>query len=216
MTGYFILMGDVVGSGKLNSQNLHRELRTILSDCNHDLKSEILSPYTTTLGDEFQGIANSLCSIVRSIFRLEYLRMKYQYIFTFRYVAHYGEIETEINREIAYEMMGPGLTRARGLLNEKGRGRKRFLFDIPDHTLGTVLTRLGEVIAGISDRWDRKDYPLILDMLAEQNNEKVAKKYGKDRSQIWRRRNSLLVEEYRDIRGVMIDLTEFVPEGSIE
>ena len=215
MTGYFILMGDVVGSGKLNSQNLHHELRTILSDCNHDLKSEILSPYTTTLGDEFQGIANSLRSIVLSIFHFEYLRMKSQYKFIFRYVAHYGEIETEINRVIAYEMMGPGLTRARGLLNEKGRGRKRFLFDLPDHTLGKLLTSLGEVIAGIGDRWDRKDYPLILDMLSEQNNEKVAQNFGKDRSQIWRRRNSLLVEEYRNIRGVMIDLTKFVPEGKV-
>ena len=216
MAEYFILMGDVVGSGKLNSQKLHQELRTILSTCNHDLKSEILSPYTTTLGDEFQGIANSLHSIVLSIFCLEYLRMKYQYIFTFRYVAHYGEIETEINREIAYEMMGPGLTRARGLLNEKGRGQKHFLFDLPDHILGGILTRLGDAIVGLANRWDIKDYPLILDMLAEQNNEKVAKKNGKDRSQIWRRRNSLLVEEYRDIRGVMIDLTEFVPEGNME
>ena len=216
MAGYFILMGDVVGSGKLNSKKLYQELRTILSACNHDLKSEILSPYTTTLGDEFQGIANSLRSIVRSIFRLEYLRMKHQYKFTFRYVAHYGEIETEINREIAYEMIGPGLTHTRGLLNEKGRGQKRFLFDLPDHMLGKILTRLGDVIVGLADRWDRKDYPLILDMLAEQNNEKVAQKYGKDRSQIWRRRNSLLVEEYRGIRGIMTDLTEFVPEGNRE
>lgn len=38
-----------------------------------------------------------------------------RYHFKLHYVGHYGEIQTPINREIAYEMMGPGLTQARAL-----------------------------------------------------------------------------------------------------
>jgi len=64
MAKYFILMGDVIGSRGFDATKLRRQLKSLLSACNGDLKTEILSPYTTTLGDEFQGIAMSLHAAV--------------------------------------------------------------------------------------------------------------------------------------------------------
>jgi hypothetical protein len=205
---HFILMGDIIGSAHFNAQTLSQQFKDILSICNHNLKDKILSPYTTTLGDEFQGIARSLRSVADTIFYLEDIRMKRQYGFMFRYVAHYGEIETPINRKIAYGMMGPGLAHARELLNEKRRGQLRFLFDLPNEMLTDNLNKLFLVIAGLTSRWDLQDYSLILDMLSTQNNDEVAEKHGKDRSQIWKRRRHLLIEEYRAMKSVVLNLTE--------
>lgn len=207
MAQHFILMGDVIGSREFDATKLQQELNTLLSACNDDLKADILSPYTTTLGDEFQGIARSLNGAARSIFYLEEQRIKNQYAFQVRYVAHFGEIQTSINTEIAYGMMGPGLTKARAFLTDKRRGRPRFYFDLPDKSLAENLNRLCSIIEALTERWNRGDYSLIVDMISEQNNEEVAAKHGKNRSQIWKRRKNLLIEEYKLIKAVVLDLT---------
>lgn len=212
MGEHFILMGDVIGSRRLYAPTLQQQLKGLLSACNRDLKIEILSPYTTTLGDEFQGVASSLRAAAECIFYLEETRIKNRYYFAIRYVTHHGEIQTPINREIAYEMMGPGLTRARALLTDKRRGQPRFYFDLPDKRLAENLTRLFGVIDGLTNRWALPDYPLISDMLSNQNNGDVAAKHGKNRSQIWKRRKHLLIEEYRLTRSVVFDLIDSAEE----
>lgn len=208
MTEHYILMGDVIRSRNLQAVKLHEQMKALLSACNKDLKTAILSPYTTTLGDEFQGIAASLRATLECIFYIEDTRMQRQYDFEVRYVVLYGEIETAINKEIAYGMMGAGLSRARELLTDKKRGRPRFQFELPQKQLEENLTRLFRVMEGLEERWDRRDYPLILDMLSIPNNEKVAVKYGKNRSQIWKRRKNLLIEEYQLIRTIALSLID--------
>jgi len=208
MAKHFIVMGDVIESRKQNATRLRGQLKDLLKACNRDLQSAILSPYTTTLGDEFQGIAKSLRGAVECIFYLEETGIERKNPFGIRYVVHHGEIQTPINREIAYEMMGPGLTKARALLTDKRRGQPRFCFDLPDKRLAENLTRLFGVIDGLTSRWNRKDFPLIAGMLSDTNNEEVAKKYHKNRSQIWKRRRHLLIEEYRMAKSVILDLTD--------
>ena len=208
MPNYFILMGDVIESRKLDATKLRQQLKTLLSACNSDLKPKILSPYTTTLGDEFQGIAGSLHAVAETIFCLDEARIKKQYDFMIRYVAHYGEIQTPINTDVAYGMMGPGLTKARALLTDKRRGEPRFCFDLLDTRIAKNLTRLFSVIDGLTDRWKQRDFSLIADMLSNTNNEEVASKHKKNRSQIWKKRKHLLIEEYRAAKAVVFDLID--------
>jgi hypothetical protein len=203
---YFILMGDVIESRKLDATKLRQQLNTLLSTCNKELNPEILSPYTTTLGDEFQGIAGSLHAVAGTIFYLDEARIKKQYDFMIRYVALYGEIQTPINTDVAYGMMGPGLTKARALLTDKRRGEPRFCFELPDTQLAENLTRLFSVIDGLTDRWKQRDSSIIADMLSNTNNEEVAAKHKKNRSQIWKKRKHLLIEEYRAAKAVVFDL----------
>ena len=206
MAKYVILMGDVIGSRQLDATDLRRGIQRLLSICNRSMKEDILSPYTTTLGDEFQGVAASLRAAAECIFFFEEKRIASEYDFGLRYVAHCGEIQTPNNREIAYGMMGPGLTRARALLTERKRGQPRIYFDLPNKRLADNLTRLCRVIDGLTARWDRQDYKLITDMLSTPANEAVASKYGKNRSQIWKRRRHLLIQEYLLTKSVVFDL----------
>lgn len=208
MPNYFIVMGDVVKSRTYNGEDLIRHFRDIVNSCNQELSDCILSPYTITLGDEFQGVAKSLHCSVQSVFYLEEATLREQLPFRLRYVIHFGEIVTEINPAIAYEMVGPGLTRARELLAAKRRGRPRFLVDRPDQYLATQLNRLFGVIASLTQEWDIEDSRLIYDMLASDDNNAIANKYGKDRSQIYKRRRTLHISAYKALKAVILDMSQ--------
>lgn len=196
----------MVGSTKYTPQALCHTFTQLVSSCNTDLGPGICSPYTVTLGDEFQGVAKSLESAVESIFYFEEAMLRRVLDYKLRYVLHYGIIDTPLNRRIAHGMMGAGLTRARQLLNQKRRARHRFLFELSDKHLTNQLNRLFSVVASLTAQWRPKDYPLIVDMLANDSNEQVGAKHGKNRSQIWKRRRHLRIDEYNTLKQVIFDL----------
>jgi hypothetical protein len=105
-------------------------------------------------------------------------------------------------------MMGPGLTRAREILTDKRRGERRFRFNLEDTHLMDQLNRLFVVVDGLTNRWSVGDALLILDMLHNTNNEEVGSIHGKNRSQIWKRRKHLLVEEYRALKETIIEMAQ--------
>ena len=201
-----ILMGDVIGSSKHDARHLRREFIGLVSSCNKKLKHDIISPYTVTLGDEFQGIATSLHALIEAIFYMEETILRKGLAFKIRYVTVHGAIDTPINRLKAHTMMGAGLTKARKILTDKSRGEPRFRFDLPDAYTMNQLSRLFLVLDGLTRRWDTGDGLLIFDMLANPHNEKVGVMHGKNRTQIWKRRRHLLIEEYRALKEAIMEL----------
>ena len=206
MARQYILMGDIIGSSNYDARQLREEFMGLVSLCNEKLDGSILSPYTVTLGDEFQGVATSLRAVLEAIFHLEESVLRRGLAFKIRYVAVHGEIDTPVNRLKAHTMMGAGLTKAREILTDKRRGKPRFRFDLADAHTMDQLNRLFLVLDGLAGRWDRGDGLLILDMLANPHNEEVGVKHGKNRTQIWKRRKHLLIEEYRALREAIVEL----------
>ena len=206
MANRYILMGDIIGSRKHDARQLRKNFINLTSGCNRKLKQVILSPYTVTLGDEFQGIATSLHSVIKSIFYMEETILRKQLDFQVRYVAVQGDIDTPINRLKAHTMMGSGLTEAREILTDKRRGQPRFRFVLQDGHTMNHLNRLFLVLDGLTGRWNTDDGLLIFDMLATPHNDNVAIKHEKNRTQIWKRRKNLLVEEYRALKDVIMEL----------
>lgn len=207
MAYHYILMGDIMGSSKHEDlQKLRKDFIGIVSSCTKALSHAILSPYTVTLGDEFQGVAASLHAVLESIFYMEETILHQGLDFKVRYVAVYGEIETPINRLKAHTMMGAGLKRAREILTDKRRGEPRFRFELPEPYTMNQLNRLFLVFDGLTDRWKPRDGRLIMDMLANPHNEEVGILHGKNRTQIWKRRRHLLIEEYRALKEALLKL----------
>jgi len=202
----YILMGDIVESSKYDAGKLRQDFMRLVNSCNESLGQSVISPYTVTLGDEFQGVAASLRATLESIFCMEEASLRKGLDFKIRYVALHGEIDTPINRLKAHAMMGSGLTRAREMLNDKRRGQPRFRFDLVDAHVMKQLNRLFLVYDGLIGRWDKEDGVLILDMLTDSNNETVGQKHDKNRSQIWKRRKNLLIEECRALKATILDL----------
>jgi hypothetical protein len=208
MSFQYILMGDIIASSSYRAAALREAFLAQITTCNHALAEEIISPYTVTLGDEFQGIAASLRAAVEAIFFLEEHLLSARPSFRLRYVLVHGEIDTPLNRRKAHTMMGAGLTRARKLLTDKRRAQPRFRFDLPDRVAAGQLERLFLVIGGLTGRWSTSDAELIGDMIANRNNGEVGARHGKNRSQIWKRRKHLLIEEYRSLKEVVLEMAD--------
>lgn len=206
---HFILMGDVVKSREYQAASLRKHFLELIDGCNEALEGRILSPYTVTLGDEFQGVADSLEGALQAVFHLEETALQTGLNFRIRYVLGYGPIETEINRQKAHAMMGPGLTRVRELLTEKKRGGPRFRFELETERQSRLLENLFRVIDCITRDWKWEDIPLIFAMLSESSDAEVGKKFDKDRSLIWKRRKNLMVEEYRALKESAFLLSAF-------
>ncbi len=208
MRDRFIVMGDVLKSRKRNGRELMRDFKALVSSCNKKLAEGILSPYTITLGDEFQGISKSLYWSVQSLLCLEESTLRKGLPFALRYVVHYGRIDTPLNRKVAYGMIGRGLTRARELLTTKRRGLPRFLFDLPKQNVAMQLSQLLGVMASLTRDWKREDMNLIFEMLSSDDNATIGARHGKNRSQIWKRRRNLHVDDYKALRAIVIQLSQ--------
>lgn len=206
MTLEYILMGDIIASSSYQAASLREAFLSQIEACNQALEAEILSPYTVTLGDEFQGVAASMQAAVQAIFYLEEGLLGAGQPFKLRYVAVHGDIDTPLNRQKAHTMMGAGLTRARQMLTDKRRGQPRFRFDLSDGAAAKQFERLFTVHDGITDRWSSADAELISDMIAFPHNAEVGRRHGKDRSQIWKRRKHLLIEEYRVLKAAILHM----------
>jgi len=202
----YILMGDIIASSSYPAAALRKSFLAQIDACNRALGAAVVSPYTVTLGDEFQGVAASPLGAVEALFFLEEAILGVEPHFKLRYVLACGEIDTPLNRRQAHAMMGAGLTRARRLLTDKRRGQPRFRFDLTDQTATRQFERLFMVLDGVTGRWSTSDADLIRDMIADPHNEAVGRRHGKDRSQIWKRRKHLLIEEYRALKAAIKDM----------
>lgn len=203
-----ILMADVVGSQDLPGTQLQRALTRWLASVNESRKPLILSPLTSTLGDEFQGVVYNLKSGINLIMHLEEWRLRERLPFSLRYVLYQGWIDTRINPTIAYGMMGDGLSEARKILTDKRRDRPNIHFHIhQDPTRSHQLNLAARVLHTLLTSWNApRDGGIIFDMISTADNEAVGRKHGKNRSQIWKRRQTLRIDDFHALRELIHDL----------
>ena len=110
-----VLIGDVISSKEIpNRGAAQRKINSALKKINGQSRSGLISPYTITLGDEFQSVYENADSILYDIFAL----MEYVYPIKIRFSLGVGKISTQINREMALGMDGTAFHFARQGIDE--------------------------------------------------------------------------------------------------
>ncbi len=200
-----ILMADIVGSSKRKGKSLMNDFKVAVAWANKRDKRQIVSPLTITLGDEFQGVVKNAHSALQIVFDLEEYLMRMENPIKLRYVIHEGEIETQLNRKNAHEMLGPGLTHARQVLVALKSSRHRFNVSLKDKEVSEKLM-LGMVIyQGIIDRWTVAQQRVVSAFWEQLSDyRKVAKKLKKDPTVMWRRKKSLMIDEITSLKKLML------------
>jgi hypothetical protein len=208
MTGgkqYYILMADIRDSSRRPGKELMAEFSVLTQDVNRQLAGSFLSPMTITLGDEFQSVVKDLAAGLEVILALEEQLLIRQHTFKLRYVLHYGVIDTALNPEIAYGMLGDGLATARHLLDDlKGRRGERFFLQTEVPEKDAVLNKLFFLYGAIVDDWKPKDTATLSLFLQHPDYKVVADKLKKDRSLLWRKEKSLRLREYGTVKELII------------
>lgn len=167
-------------------------------------KENILSPLTITLGDEFQGVAKNIFGAIKVVLDFEYHLLRIESGFRLRYVIYEGDIDTKINRISSHKMLGSGLTHARQELTDLKSYRNRFKVVLRDELLSQKLNYGFQVFQGIVDRWTEAQRQVVIELLHNPDYKEVAKKVRKDPTVIWRRKRSLMIEEYFSIRKLIM------------
>jgi hypothetical protein len=209
MKDYFILMADIVDSRRSDQNKLMTNFKIIINETNHKNNELMLSPLTITLGDEFQGVVNSVKAAIKLMFFIEEKIIHLDAGFKLRYVLVEGKIDTPINKNVAYEMLGDGLTQAREALNVHKKSNIRYYFNLRNECKSEALVNSMFLYQSIVDDWKiSKDYDLINKFIKLRDYKLVAEQLGKTRSQIWKREKSLKIEEYFSVKSVINYIAE--------
>lgn len=174
---YAVVMGDLVRSEASPSPDaLHRAFNAAVATANDHAGNALVSPLTITLGDEFQGLLSSLTEAARLVRHLRFALLAEG--IDCRFVIGQARIETPVNREKAWNMMGPGLARARETLDEKTPGLT-YRFTLMDAPLTErLLEAVGAGLAVIERDWTDRQREDIEALLAGQSVEEIAGERG--------------------------------------
>lgn len=107
---YLALIGDIVDSKVLkNRSHTQQQLEAVCRQLNNGKRAPLVSPFTVTLGDEFQALFSGPASLWQSIFTIE----AHMHPVALRFGMGIGDISTRINTESAIGMDGPAFYLAR-------------------------------------------------------------------------------------------------------
>ncbi len=117
---YLVVIGDVVASRAAGSRGaLQRSLDGAVGRVNAAARRRLASPYTITLGDEFQAVYRSPRGLFCDLWSL----LETLHPVALRFAVGVGGIETPINKRQALGMDGPSFYRARHTMEALKRER---------------------------------------------------------------------------------------------
>lgn len=173
---YAVLMGDIVGSERAPSvRAMHRAFNAAVDAANDAYAGSIASPLTITLGDEFQGLLRGLARAwdVALDLRMRLLLAD----LSCRFVIGTAELQTPLNKALAWNMMGAGLAAARDKLNDK-QTQNAYRFSLHgEPILETLLDAVGDSITQVERHWTPTQLEYYAKSRAAQDTqEKLARK----------------------------------------
>jgi hypothetical protein len=159
MNSYLVVIGDLVDSKKLSKsvrKRTQHSLETVLKNINQE-SAHIISPYTITLGDEFQGVYQKADDLFQHLWAI----MAEIHPVTVRVSIGVGEITTTINNEHTLGMDGPVFHKARERIDQMKK--KEHLLSIStdnmrfDRLVNSTFRILGANLRG----WNKNRFSIL-------------------------------------------------------
>ncbi len=159
---YLAVIGDIVASRRLPARaQFQRRLKAALQEVKHRRGRALISPYTLTLGDEFQALYSDAGPAFADIFALLASIAPVQARFAFAV----GEIVTPINSEQSIGMDGPAFHDARARLDAlKAGGRLLGVAGVATADQALCDPTLA-VLSGLLEGWKPKRLELFAGLL---------------------------------------------------
>jgi hypothetical protein len=167
---YLVLIGDLVASrDSTNRKALQQRLKAVLTHLNERPVGPV-SPYTLTLGDEFQAVFATADPVfddmVQILAALHPVRV--------RFCLGLGEISTELNRDQALGMDGPAFYRARdGIDRLKDSGDLFRLEGLPD-TWAALADGSLRLLSKAMQKWEANRLAVLHGLLTDLPVKRIA------------------------------------------
>ena len=148
-----VLIADIVESRSIPKRAAYqRKLQEFLETMNARSRQSLLSPYTITVGDEFQAVYRNTRSLFGDIMQT----VDHSFPNRIRFSLSYGPISTELNPRAALGMDGPAFSNARSLLNTlKKQNRTIIQFDLPRSERIELVNVCLTLFANDLEKWNK-------------------------------------------------------------
>jgi hypothetical protein len=195
-----VVIGDIVASREIAERaDVQHQLKAALNRLNRKRKALLLSPYTITLGDEFQmvrrsseGMFEDAVDIMASIAPVEV---------RFSFAA--GTLTTPLNRQYAIGMDGPAFHAAReGMTNLK---RKKLIWGIAGlSTPDELPTHSIDLVSHLMSRWKPSQIRILLRLIQTQPILAIARELGVSDKTVYKAIDN---GGHRKILPLLVDIT---------
>lgn len=196
------LIADLVRSRDIPRRaEFQRRLKSRLGELSARSAGELLSPWTLTLGDEFQALYGGFHGLFEDLFDLlEACQPQ-----ALRFAIGVGELSTAINPQAALEMDGPAFHRARAAMESlKPQARTGFLLLGQDEATYELPNATLALLAGELRTWKPSTHRIFLGLLRGEAVGELARATGLTARAIYKNSASRQLKE----RGQLLRLLE--------
>ena len=173
---YIVTIGDVISSRKIKKRNdLQNVLLGVFNDLNTpEQNNHLISPYTITLGDEFQAVYRKADRIFLDSIRI----LEKTFPQKIRFSFGIGEISTDINQEQSIGMDGSAFYFAReGIVNLKDqRGNYKYnIYGLEDPELENLFNNMLYIFSNLLEGWNKNRYYILRSTMEGKAVKEIAK-----------------------------------------
>ena len=169
---HIVLVADIVASRKIVERSaVQVRLSTCLKELNLKRREGLVSPYTITLGDEFQAVLNAPDRIFRDALTVLIALYPVEVRFSFSI----GEISTAINTKQTVGMDGPAFHEARATIDRLRKTKSLFAVASRD---GAGLMMINQSLALVSHairKWPRSRLEILRGLCENRTIKQLAR-----------------------------------------
>jgi hypothetical protein len=164
-----VIIGDLIKSRKAESRDkIQQKLQTSLTAINK-INQNIISPFTITLGDEFQVLLKNADGLFSNIWQIA----KDIYPAKIRFSIGIGEVNTDINPAAAIGMDGPAFYAARKGIDQLKKNNLVIGINGIKNDNDLVESNLS-FISHISDSWKKTKYEIIVHLMKKMSAKSIS------------------------------------------
>ncbi|MFO7550787.1 MAG: SatD family protein [Haliea sp.] len=200
---YLALIGDICGSrGVADREELQHTLQSVLEELNRVHATALASPFTITLGDEFQA----LLTTAKPIWEMVAVVEASLYPVRVRFGFGLGTIATAINPEAALAMDGPAFHHARDAMTVLKEEGGLFLIEgVPGVKLANHSLRL---ISELQSQWQHNRFKVYRFYLEGQPVQQIVDFLGISKTAVYKNINDGLLETFHGIQSAISEQLE--------
>lgn len=188
-----VIIGDVVKSKEMTRDRRGEVQELLLQQIErvNSRSTSIVSPFTITLGDEFQAVYSDVSSLLDDCFEIA----AQLYPVKVRFSISMGDIATALNKKQALGMDGPAFHEARNGMNELKQSGQMIRVQIchaskrPETQAVTELINHSlDLLSATMKRWKGSRYKILVMLNKDHPVKKIAERLGISESAVYKNR----------------------------
>lgn len=200
---YCAVIGDIVGSRKLGAEerlNVQRRFLSVAENSNKLYTECIESPFTVTIGDEFQVLLKSLTIAPKIIDGI----IKEMAPVALVFGVGIGEIVTDINPKLAIGMDGPAFHFARGAIEQAKKKKPKVIYK-SDFIGMDMINSLHYFIESCEERRTKRQKQVLGYLNQNYTQEEIAKELGIKQQSVHDIINASYMSEIEDAKRAILN-----------